>query len=382
MEEQTAQTLPQHSVPVPERNTSSPGDSSNAACTNETPTFQNMYVSEPEIIDIRDLYTVRATAMQNTDPEKYQPAQPFIQRVQLLGPQGEVVRVKVIVDGGAMVSVMCAQLWDKIKHRLGPVRESRRQLRMANGVKVPSVGTWMGTVAWAGVQREAAFEIFPSGGEWSFLLGKPWLEEFGAMHNFQPNVDCITITDGDRQVRVPNERGTTRDTIASAYLTLDVKVAPQALQQPHNHTVEESSCPTTPTSDEPHTDHTTPAADAATEGSSTDAPTQCDLWYIGEDVPQHPELVDNGAEIPELHEGPGHRSIYTRATNPFLNERVEAVVKAVTIGDTVTEEQRHRITGLVREFADCFALSVGEVSPVPGAIHKLDIPANTSFSAV
>ena len=131
MEEQTAQTQPQHSVPVPERNTSSSGDSSIVACANVTPTVQNMYVSEPEIIDIRDLYTVRATTMQNTDPENHQPAQPFIQRVQLLGPQGEVVRVKVIVDGGAMVSVMCTKLWEKVKHRLGPIRKSHRQLRMA-----------------------------------------------------------------------------------------------------------------------------------------------------------------------------------------------------------------------------------------------------------
>ena len=38
------------------------------------------------------------------------------------------------------------------------------------------------------------------------------------------------------------------------------------------------------------------------------------------------------------------------------------------------------MNNLSREFADCFALSVSEVTQVPGAVHHLNIPTNAKFS--
>lgn len=55
---------------------------------------------------------------------------PFQHTLQLPGPQGEVVRVLVLFDGCAMVSVMCATIFEKVKHRLGGWKSSTRQLRM------------------------------------------------------------------------------------------------------------------------------------------------------------------------------------------------------------------------------------------------------------
>jgi hypothetical protein len=34
---------------------------------------------------------------------------------------------------------------------------------------------------------------------------------------------------------------------------------------------------------------------------------------------------------------------------------------------------------LIREYADCFALSIKEVNAIPGAVHKLNIPEGATF---
>ena len=64
---------------------------------------------------------------------------PFQHTICLLGPQGEVVRVSALFDGCAMVSAMCIIVFEKVKHRLGKWGESTRQLRMGNGMIVPSL---------------------------------------------------------------------------------------------------------------------------------------------------------------------------------------------------------------------------------------------------
>ena len=56
----------------------------------------------------------------------------------LLGPKGEIVRVSALFDGCMMVSVMCTMIFEKVKHRLGNWRRSTKQLRMGNGVIIPT----------------------------------------------------------------------------------------------------------------------------------------------------------------------------------------------------------------------------------------------------
>ncbi|TEB28852.1 hypothetical protein FA13DRAFT_1580987, partial [Coprinellus micaceus] len=71
---------------------------------------------------------------------------------------------------------------------------------------------------------------------------------------------------------------------------------------------------------------------------------------------------------------------FCRKDNPFAKERVEEVLQQVQIGDDLTAAQREEVKALVAEYADCFALSVSEVFPVEGAVHKLDIPEGATFS--
>src|SRR5882762_3226611 len=95
---------------------------------------------------------------------------PFQHTLRLLGPQGEVIRVSALFDGCAMVSVMCASVFEKVKHRLGEWRSSERKLRMGNGVIIPSLAMWRGKVQLGGVEVDGEFEVFNSGGSWAFLL--------------------------------------------------------------------------------------------------------------------------------------------------------------------------------------------------------------------
>ena len=46
---------------------------------------------------------------------------------------------------------------------------------MANGTIILLEATWMGTIHIEGIEATGTFEVFNSGGGWSFLFGKPLL---------------------------------------------------------------------------------------------------------------------------------------------------------------------------------------------------------------
>ena len=55
------------------------------------------------------------------------------------------------------------------------------------------------------------------------------------------------------------------------------------------------------------------------------------------------------------------------------------VLKHVSIGSDLSDKQQHRVYSLISEFADCFALSVREVLPIPGAEHRVHILPDVKF---
>ncbi|KAJ7233815.1 hypothetical protein C8J57DRAFT_1090226, partial [Mycena rebaudengoi] len=148
-----------------------------------------MYASSQ--FHIADLYVVgvnksvpRATSM------------PFVCYIEAEGPRGELIRIRSLVDNGAMVCAMCTTMYEAVKHRLGKLKRSGKMLRMANGVLVPSRGYWEGNVRFGGATVWAVFKVFPSGGSWSFLFGKPLLEAFEAMHNYTMDVIVVPGPNG------------------------------------------------------------------------------------------------------------------------------------------------------------------------------------------
>ncbi|KAJ3925333.1 MAG: hypothetical protein NXY57DRAFT_967998 [Lentinula lateritia] len=63
----------------------------------------------------------------------------------------------------------------------------------------------------------------------------------------------------------------------------------------------------------------------------------------------------------------------------FRPERVREILHKVKIGPELSNDQRLRVERLLSEYADCFALSVGEVRPVKDAVHRLNIPEGATF---
>ena len=65
-------------------------------------------------------------------------------------------------------------------------------------------------------------------------------------------------------------------------------------------------------------------------------------------------MPEPGTEIPT--EGlEANESLYTRHTDAFKPERVQAVLNTVTIGPNLTDDERKKANNLIGKFADCFA---------------------------
>ncbi|KAJ6528813.1 hypothetical protein B0H19DRAFT_968777, partial [Mycena capillaripes] len=127
---------------------------------------------------------------------------PFIQDVLLQGEGEGGVTLQAVFDDGAMAFAIDEGVYQTEKGEIGGLLATQRVLRMADGHIVPSRGRWRGAVTVSGVRRHGEFEIFPSGGAWAVLFGKPLLELFGAWHGYEE--DVVVLQDGDRTVRVPN----------------------------------------------------------------------------------------------------------------------------------------------------------------------------------
>ena len=72
-------------------------------------------------------------------------------------------------------------------------------------------------------------------------------------------------------------------------------------------------------------------------------------------------------------------NILTQRTAPFLLVRVDVVMEEIMVGNDLMAGERRRVEDVLREFADCFALSMSKVIPVDGAAHKLNIPEGSTF---
>jgi hypothetical protein len=73
-------------------------------------------------------------------------------------------------------------------------------------------------------------------------------------------------------------------------------------------------------------------------------------------------------------------SIFTRKLDPFAIARVDTIIATIRIGDDLSTEEKTIVRNLIREYVDCFALSMSEVHHVPGAVHKINIPKDKVFN--
>jgi len=216
---------------------------------------------------------------------------------------------------------------------------------MANGTVMASDAHWTGYASLEDSHAKIAFEVFDSGGNWAFLFGKPALEAFKAVHDY--GNDTITIPGIKGCTVIKNEAlhpyHARIAKLAGANLALDVKqYKPKWLKLDKNANKEVA-----------------PVCIVTNDTETQDAEPGTNTTAKGFDTKQ---------------------SLHTRHMNTFKPECVQAVLDAVTLGPDLTDEQRAKASTLIADFADCFALSVSEVTQVPGAVHRLNIPENTKFS--
>ena len=95
------------------------------------------------------------------------------------------------------------------------------------------------------------------------------------------------------------------------------------------------------------------------KAQSTDQEPVTPICIVTND--EHIWVPDPGTEVPT--EGfDANELLYTRQTDAFKPARVQAVLDTVTLGPNLTDDERAKASDLIREFADCFALAVGEVT--------------------
>ncbi|KAG6906938.1 hypothetical protein DXG01_011297 [Tephrocybe rancida] len=156
--------------------------------------------------DIVDLYAV---GYKRRKTEEGRDATPFVHVIKLHGPKGELVRVWGMFDDGTMVAAMCSRVFAKVKHRLGSYGPSKKRLQMADGKVVNAEAVWTGVIELDGVKLEGSFEVFDSGGSWSFLFGKPLILAFDAVHYYKK--DEVTIVVDSMKATLRNQFDCTTD---------------------------------------------------------------------------------------------------------------------------------------------------------------------------
>ena len=364
----------------------------------------NMY-STAENSKVFDLYEVGSLK----DGEA---SLPFIHGVELSGLKGEIVRFRNIFDDGALVNAIDEALYLTLKGRLTALTPSGRILRVADGRRVPSLGVWRGTVTVRGISREGSFEIFNSNGAWGMLFGKPLLKTFNAVHDYKEDIIRIPQKESTEWEVLTNQftnaQGIAGELLAN--LTIDIKQLIKIPQQTPETTKKLSSKRvriSQATKQENKLDTyklcggvTTPLEGSPTNQSPVDMePCSSSIVVSSENTNEEQNtampsedwssvwLLDEAAGKSDTHPGTEQPDIakvfeptlLTRKTAPHNPARVEAILAEITIGQDLTPAQREQVRETIAEFAECFALSMSEVTAVEGAAHHLDIPKDKQF---
>jgi hypothetical protein len=223
----------------------------------------------------------------------------------------------------------------------------------------------LGDIRLGGRTVKGSFKVFPSGGGWSLLFGKPLLRAFEAVHDYRD--DTLKIPLNGAWTTLTNEcrEAPAVETVIKANAKLEslINTAPmvslisaEAKRRPGRRARDKQKR-------------------NAQKQSSKLQEWWNSVWTIRDTDVDSAGLGDLQPEV-EIN---SDNSLFTRATDPHNPQRVAEVLKHVSIGSDLTDQQRHRVRSLISEFADCFALSVREVLPIPGAEHRIHIPPDVIF---
>jgi hypothetical protein len=312
---------------------------------------------DPEL-KIFDLYTVGHNISKTV--------QPFIHQLGINTGIGGIIHVWANIDDGALANAMSIAKFNTIKHRVGYYKPSPRLLRMADGNIVKPKAVWEGEMEIGGVQVFGSFEVFDSGGNWEFLLGKPLLTALQAIHEYKG--DTITIKNNGLSAVLENQ--------------IDL------MTNTRNEVIEKRTRTQKKQKDLKGSEDTLPSREVQTN-SHVKSEQMVDIAHI--ESTEHYEITSTQFNEPEDGNTPipaetvvntleSNGNVFTRFTEPRKKERVDEILRQVQIGPDLTEDERKHVRDFISDWADVFALSVNEVKQVDNATHYLDIPPGTKFS--
>ena len=116
----------------------------------------------------------------------------FLQCVYLMGPGNYSVQATDQVGDRAMRNCISKECWDQYSHCLPALHPSSTHIKVTNSTKLKLLGKWFGTIHVSGVSAASWFEVFDSHRAFDVILGKPWLTQVKATHNY--GTDQLFIT--------------------------------------------------------------------------------------------------------------------------------------------------------------------------------------------
>ena len=343
-----------------------------------------------------------------------QKPKPFLQRIQLKGKSGTVVRATGQIDDGAMRNCISLRRWERYGHCLDALTKSNTVISVANATEIKSIGSWTGTVQVGGTGAPSCFEIFDCKNAFDVILGKPWLKAVRAQHNYVTD-EIVIGAEGEQEV-ITNMLDDKSVKEANAQIPLDDETPTQptvtvtdASQQKENIQVET-------TADHQLTEEWARIAQVGASDTPRDEvrhtnggrdPDVDQLTKIVQSETRIKQLMNHMDILREMAIGRDEVVVDTcdetaavdaigdvtteefkinrgsntsaRVTNAFDEARVQEILKAVEIGPDLTEDQREQVRSLVREYADVFALSLSEVLYVDWYKHKINIDPEQIF---
>ncbi len=282
---------------------------------------------------------------------------PFLHSITLLSTTSNPIQLNALFDDGAMISAMSMNVYNRVRDQLGGWHSSQRHLRMADGSIVPSIARWEGIIILGSSQCHGQFEVFDSNGSWSFLFGKPLLQAFEAVHDYK--TDVIKLP-GGQPSDVLSSSTSTPATPGPAARCKDYEW--EAFNWDKRATLAGGLTP--PLREVLHVTHNIMSQTNIDTHALSDQNEPRPVCHITEDGADLE--YDEGAEV-HVDDLLGENPIFCRASAPFKPERVARILRKVEIGPDLTDSEHKRVEALISCFADCFALSVSEVLPIPDA---------------
>ena len=389
-----------------------------------------------------------------------------LQEATLITTGGDRVEVVAVVDDGVSRNVMDVRYFDGIMELLGELEEGE-DLVGAGGNRLPTFGAWRGKVETGGVVKWAHWEIIDLGGSAKIILGRPWLRDVGAVHDYSTDVIHIKGDEGERELQpaqVDHRKVEEIETRQSLDIGHKEQLEPTTLQHAEDFTLSKTAttfllfgharCKTSSRwvalavemdekeedmMDEEETEMGTrdempmlkefleevlclgevyearwrttrserrkrmrvkrariaERLGALLEETLAEAEEERKSWAASEELNRVVAAWEVSAKDLKWRTLAGMTNFATssvleleRVTNPFGENRVKKILKAVEIGEAVTEEERGKVEELLKKYADVFALDVREVLPVDWSSHKLKVdldaklPKNTHQSTL